>query len=220
MVIVLVLQERILTVHRQRILCKIIRSDAQKIYSDCKFTADHNCCRCLDHDSCHDILKWNIFLAQAFLHFPDNLLNLIHFFFGIDHWKHHREIAVSTGTIDCAKLCLKHSSSIQTETDSAVTHDRIGLLRDVQIRCLLICAKICSTNHSQSFSHRLSHFLIRTEQLVFSRIILTTEVLEFTSKKSDTLRTVIKYAAQVTHVADICIKSNLSSIFCLILLGF
>ena len=184
----------------------------------CKFPANHDCCRCLDHDSCHDLFKWNVFFAQSFFYFLNDLPYLIHFFFRIDHREHHCEITIRTGTINCTKLCFKHSSSVKTETNPTVAHDRIGFLRNVQVRSLLVCSEIRSTDHRKSLTHCLCYFFICTEKFIFSRIIFSSKILELTSQKPNSLGAIKKDTAQITHISNIGIKTNIAAILCFIFL--
>ena len=192
MVIVFISQQRILSVHRKRILTQVIRSQTEEIHSSGKFPADHYCSRCFDHNARPDIFIWNSFLLQPLDNFPDNRLDLIHLFLRSDHRIHQRQISISTCPENRTKLCLKHPLSVKAETDSSVSHDWIRLIRNVQVFCLFISSQVCSTDHCQPVTHRLCNFLICQKQFILTRIILSSKILKLTSQKPNSCSAIIK----------------------------
>ena len=214
MVIIFVSQQWILPVHCQRILTQVVRSQTQEIYSSGKFTADHDCCRCFNHNSCFYVFIRNSFLVQSLNHFLNDRLDLIHFFFRSDHRIHQCQISIRTSSEYRTKLSLKHSFPVQTETDSTVSHDRIRFIRNVQIGSLFICSQICGTDHGKTVAHGFCNLFICQKQLILSRIILSSEVLKFTAQKSDSGCTVVKDAVQVIHVSDVRINLDPPAVLC------
>ena len=218
MIVVFILQKKILPVHSQGILGQVIGSKAQKIHTFSKFFTDHDRCRCFDHNSGTDVFVRNILLIQALFYLTDQLLDLIQLILGRDHRIHQVDISIGTCTVNSPKLRFKHFFAIKAETDAAVSHHRIDLIRNCHIFCLTVCPQVHGTDHCRTFIHILGYFFIGTEQLILSWIILSSEILEFTSKKADTCCSVIKNRIQIIQISDVCQKLDLLAIGCDILL--
>ena len=208
MIIIFLAKQGILSVHSQGILAEVIGSQTEKINSSGQLSADHYCCRSLDHNSRSDIFIGNSSLIQPIGNLFDHSLDLIHLFLRADHGKHNSQISICTCPENSPQLSLEHFFAVQTKPDSSVTHDGIGLIRNIQICSLLICSQICSTDHCQPVTHSLCNLFICMKQLVLSGIILPAQILKFTSQKSNSRCSVIQYTVQVIHISDIGIYFN------------
>ena len=207
MIIIFFLKQRILAIHGKRILGQVIGSDSKEIHTSGKLLTDHYSRRSFHHNARSDIFKRNPLTGQLSLHLPDQLLNRIHFLFFTDHWIHHPQISVPARTVDGANLCFKQIFPVQAKTDSTIAHKRICFLRNLQIGCLFICTKICCSNDHQTITHGLCRLLVCLEKLFLSRVALSSQVLELTSKQSDSPCAIIKRTVQVIQTSDICINS-------------
>ena len=202
----------ILTVNRQSILCQIVGSDTEEINHLCKSVTDDRCCRGFDHDSLFRNLILNFLRFQFSFHFCNDLVDTFYFFCRSDHRIHDRKISIYSGTKKCTKLCLKNLRLFQTDTDRTVTHCRVVFISEVKIIYLLVSSNIqCTDDHFLS-CHHLYSLLVCLELLFLCREIISSEIQEFTSEKSDSAGIVFHYITDIANTSDICVNIDLTAI--------
>jgi len=219
--IIELIQRKVLTVNRQRILCQIICSNTEEINFFCKKITDHNCSRCLDHYTLlYVIFKRNALLCQLFLNLCNNSLDLFYFCYRDDHRIHNGDISEHTCSEQCTKLCLKYFRSVQADTDCTITHCRILLVCHIKVINLLVCADIQCTDDYFLSCHILCYCFINLELLFLCRIIIFFQINEFTSEKTNTFCIISQYTGYIACASDVCVQMNLMSTLCLCSFAF
>ena len=141
--IIKILQLLILPVNSQCILCQIICSDTEEINFFRQFTAYHNCCRCLNHNSKFYIFpKSCSFCAKFCFDFLDDFFDFLYFCYRNNHREHNRYLSISGCTIERTKLCFKNLRSCQANSDCTISKCRIILFIKFKIIYLLVSSDI------------------------------------------------------------------------------
>ena len=132
----------ILTVNRKCVLCQVICANGEEINLLCQKIRDHDCCRCLDHNSQFTVLKWDSLCGQFCFHLRNDLFDTFHLFHRNDHREHNGDRSVIACTVNCTELRLENFRSVKADSDCTVSHCRIFFFLHMEIVHLLIGSNI------------------------------------------------------------------------------
>ncbi len=206
--IVDIVQRLVLTVNGQRILGQIVCSDAEEIHLGSQHIRNHNGRRRLNHNAKLHIAEGNVRLGKLRLHFLHNALNLLYLIHRDNHWEHNGSRTVSTCPENGAELCLKYLRPLQTDTDGTKAHSRILFLGNIKVIGLLVGSDIQGTDNHLLAVHLGNDILIYGILLFLRRIIVSSQVQELASEKSDSLGIILQNGIHILLASDVGVKMH------------
>ena len=193
----------ILTIDSQGILGQVIGPNAEKIHLFSQFPANHDGCRRLNHYALFKVSIGDIFFVKLCLDLLYNVLDSLYFIYGNDHRIHDSQIAVSTGTKKRSQLRLKDLRTVQTDSDSPVSHGWIVFLIKPEILYLFVGSNIQSPDDHLSSAHHLQCRFVGLKLLFFSWIILLFQIEELTPEKANPPGVIGQHLRNISHASDI-----------------